>query len=327
MSKKRIVYISWQDYCSRSDNTARELGGKSFLIYYKIFGSHYATIAFKYICQIMKSFGVLLREKPDVVFVMSPPVFAAIPVYLYCNLLNKPFVVDAHTGAFVDKMWHKAMFLQRFFCRTAVFTIVTNQRLANNVKQWRGNPVIIPDIPIQFPDPVFPDMEGSAKITLVNTFAADEPLSEFIEAAGQFPDVHFYITGKINSKTKIYLENKRENIHFTDFLPDAAYHGLLLQSDLITVLTTRNHTMQRGAYEAIYLGRPVITSNWPVLKKNFFQGAVFVDNSVQGIADGINKALNNLSNLKKEAQKLKSWKFKNWEKNKKRILTILLKDE
>ena len=136
--KDKIVYISWQPYCSRSDNTARELGGKSYMVYYEALGSNYYTILFKYILQSIKSLKILFHERPDTVFVMSPPLFAAVPVYLYTKLFRKQFVIDAHTGAFIDSMWQKVMFLQKFFCKKASFTIVTNETLANQVNKWGG---------------------------------------------------------------------------------------------------------------------------------------------------------------------------------------------
>lgn len=271
---------------------------------------------------------MLLRERPDAVFVMSPPLFAAVPVFLYSLLPGKKIVVDAHTGAFIDDMWQKVMFLQRFFCKKAIFTIVTNQELADIVNNWQARAMIVPDIPIQFPPPApYNFKKGVHQVTLVNSFAIDEPLDEFLAAAEQFPDVQFYVTGKIDAKANRFVTSAADNVHFTGFVPDDQYHGLLKGSDLIAVMTTRDHTMQRGAYEAIYLGRPVLTSDWPILRDNFFQGAVFVDNSIQGIVDGLRKALADLEGLKKEARALRTWKLNNWEKNKQEILSAVCRDK
>ena len=79
--------------------------------------------------------------------------------------------------------------------------------------------------------------------------------------------------------------------------------------------------MQRGAYEAIYLGRPVITSGWEILKHNFDEGTVFVDNTEDGIANGIDEALKNLLSLKRGARRLKERKIRLWEKNKSEIIS------
>ncbi len=46
---RRVVFISWAPYCSRSDNIARELGGVSYMVYFPFFGSTYWTILFKYL--------------------------------------------------------------------------------------------------------------------------------------------------------------------------------------------------------------------------------------------------------------------------------------
>ena len=52
-------------------------------------------------------------------------------------------------------------------------------------------------------------------------------------------------------------------------------------------LTTHDHTMQRGGYEALALDKPLITSDWPVLRETFSAGTIYVDNSADAIAEAI----------------------------------------
>src|SRR5688500_2350759 len=92
----RPVYISWAASCSRSDHTARELGGRSYMVYAKSLGSRASTVWLKYALQTAQTFNILFRERPSAVFVMVPPIIAALPVYLYCLLTRRPYVVDAH---------------------------------------------------------------------------------------------------------------------------------------------------------------------------------------------------------------------------------------
>jgi glycosyltransferase involved in cell wall biosynthesis len=113
------------------------------------------------------------------------------------------------------------------------------------------------------------------------------------------------------------------NIVFTDFLSDQDYGRLLKESDLICVFTDRDHTMLRGAYEAIYLGKPVVLSSWDILKKNFPIGAVHVSNTVDGISNGIIQAMENIKVLTEEAIALRMSKLSIWNKNKKDILNII----
>ena len=71
------------------------------------------------------------------------------------------------------------------------------------------------------------------------------------------------------------------------------------------VLTTRNHTMQRGAYEAMALDKPLITSSWPLLRQTFSRGTVYVDNSVDGITAGLETFACNHPKLAVEMKELR----------------------
>ena len=77
------------------------------------------------------------------------------------------------------------------------------------------------------------------------------------------------------------------NVRFTGFLPTDAYYALMASSHAVMCLTTRNHTMQRGACEALWMGRPIITSAWPVLQNYFSGGTVHVQNTADAIRHGV----------------------------------------
>lgn len=320
--RKKMIFISWQPYCSRSDHIARELGGESYKIYYDFFGSRYSTVLFKYLAQTIKTLWILLKKRPNTVFVMSPPVFANIPVYIYSKLFKAKYVIDAHTGAFVDEYWQRVQKLQQFFARRAESVSVTNKALQQTVDAWGAKSLIIPDVPVLYPNIQPADLRGSQNIVLVNTFAKDEPLDNFLEATRHHPNTMFYITGKLSENGQ-YSNMNLDNVVFTDFLPDSQFYGLLASADAVAVLTTRDNTMQRGAYEAIYAGTPVITSDWEVLRENFPKGTVFVDNTVEGIAKGITRLTLNLNKYKQEALELKQKKILNWMNIKKQLLKSL----
>ena len=319
-----VTFISWQPYCSRSDNIAREFGGQSYKVYYDSFGSRYSTILFKYSLQFFKTLFLLFRDKPDVVFVMSPPVFAIIPVYIYCKIFKKKFIIDAHTGAFLNPIWEKVMFIQKFFCTQAELTIVTNNDLLAIIKTWSARGIIVPDVKVKYENTVKIINKKGIYVTLVSSFATDEPISEFIEAAGHFKDIKFFITGKYNNRLMHLGEFDYSNICFTGFLPNSKYYGLLSSSDLIASLTTKDKTMQRGAYEAIYFDKPVLTSNWPILRENFNNAAIFVDPTVESIRSGLKTAFERLPILTNNAKKLKEKKESIWENNKDILIRTIL---
>lgn len=284
------------------------------MVYYPFLGSNYFTILFKYLFQTIKTFTILWRQRPDVIFVMAPPITACFPVYLYVQLFPAGYIIDSHTMALLGERWKRISFIHRFFSRRAMTTIVTNDYLKAIIDDWKAPVTIVSDVPIEFHHVKMPHKKSGFAITLINTFSDDEPLENFMMAAKELPDIQFYITGSLKQakKKKRRVDYNLPHVQFTDFLSTDAYAGLLVASDGIVVLTTRDNTMQRGAYEAAYLGKPVITSHWGILKKTFYKGALFVDNTPEGILNGILEMRKNHDTYKKEMVSLLNKKKKLW---------------
>ncbi|MEZ5566616.1 MAG: glycosyltransferase [Gammaproteobacteria bacterium] len=307
-----LLFISWAEDCSRSDNIARQLGGTSHMIYSPRWGSRYGTILFKYLSQTLKTLKLLWRERPNTVFVMTPPPFACLPVWLYCLVTPASFVIDAHSASFLHTRWKKLPFIHRFFSKRARATLVTNTELEALVHAWGATAMIVPDVPIRFKDPQeFPTVPGK-KLTLVSTFAHDEPVELLVEAARLLPDVHFYITGNTADAPPGLIASIPANVTATGFIPRAKYIGLLMASDAVMTMTTRDNTMQRGAYEAIYLGRPVITSDHPFLRQEFRTGAVHAALSVDGLREAVEAFYRDPDHYADGAAQLKKYKLERW---------------
>src|SRR5688500_16034156 len=138
VDQPRVTYISWAESCSRSDHTARELGGTSHMIYAKQFGSRAYTVLLKYAAQWIGTSRVLRTEQPNVVFVMTPPLFAALPALLYARKHRKRLILDAHSAAFLHPRWRHFQGLQRALCRKAATTLVHNEHIAALVREAGG---------------------------------------------------------------------------------------------------------------------------------------------------------------------------------------------
>lgn len=311
--RKGIVFISWAPFCSRSDSIARRLGGQSYMVYSPAYGSHYVTVPFKYLSQTIKTLRILIRQRPAAVFVMTPPVAACLPAWIYSRLTGALFVIDAHTGAFLDARWKWLLFVHKWFSRAARTTIVTNEYMHGVLKEWRANATLLRDVPVCFVDPAPTQLDGSCNMTLVATFTRDEPIELFFRAAAQVPEIRFHVTGDYRRAPGRVLQMKPDNVRLTGFLPDADYVGLLLASDAVIALTTMDHTMQRGAYEAVYLGRPVITSNFDLLRRHFCKGAVHVNNSVEDLAAGVRCMRDNIERFSAEILELRRERLADWD--------------
>lgn len=323
----KYAFITWAPFCSRSDNIAREFGGKSFMVYYSVFGSNYFSIAIKYLFQCIESFRILIREKPDITFVMNPPIFSCLPCWLYCTLLKKNgYITDSHTAAFIMKRWKLVNPLQKYFFKRAITNIVTNKSHAKIVKLWGAGYSIIGDIPVEYRTlKPYERMKEGFNLTIVNSFSVSEPVDIVLKAAEKVPDTNFYITGNLKHANKALLSNCPHNVIFTDFLPDEQYAWLIKKSDVVMTQCTGDNTMQRGAYEAMSFETPVITSDWGILRETFYKGTVFVENDVDSVIRGILEIKKNYERFKREIIELKKERFAIWSKNKKLLLNKIEK--
>ena len=310
MDHKKI-FIAWIAHNRRSQLIAGKFQMKLYLI--QSLKRWYFLAPVRYILQTIKTFAVLIRENPAVIFVQNPPIFAILVVYLYARLSSAKYIIDSHTGALLAPWWKWSLPLHAFLSRQAVTTIVTNEYLEAIVKAWGANTFIIADIPTKFPQGIDFSLNGKFSVAVINTFSPDEPVGEVLNAAASLPDVQFYITGDPIRAKKTFLQQHPDNVKFTGFLPDEEYFGLLRAVHAIVVLTTDNHTMQRGACEAVSLGKPIITSNWPVLRDYFHKGTIYVDNSSQGIFQGILKMQRERATLEKEILLLQQERWLEWE--------------
>lgn len=286
---RRSLFLVWgpPSHGPRSRVFARALGIDDLHFVYATGRRGWLAAPAKYPYQAIRTLRLLFAHRPRVVFAQSPPSFAVLFVYLYCLLTGARYVVDAHSDAFQRWIWTRPRWLYRLLARRAVATIVTNEHFARQIQGWGGRAFVLRDIPTSFDSGGEYPLSDAFNLAVVNTFAKDEPLGEVLEAARGLPHVQFYITGKVESAPPGLLARAPSNVRFTGFLPDASYYALLGGAHAVMCLTTRDNTMQRGACEALSLGRPIVTSDWPLLRAYFHKGAVHVPGHAAAIRRGV----------------------------------------
>jgi glycosyltransferase involved in cell wall biosynthesis len=317
----RNVFISWISYSRRSQLIADKLGLRLYLISSLKRKPYLAPL--RYLLQSVRTLFVLLRDRPAVVFVQNPPFYAPLVVYLYCLLFRRRFVIDVHSTALMLPLWRWSLPWHGFLSRQALTTIVTNEHHAGTVRAWGAPVFILADIPAELPASRPFAMQGSFCIAVVNTFAPDEPLDTIVQAAAGLPDVQFYITGDPFRARKALMRDAPPNVCFTGFLPDEDYLGLLRAAQAVMVLTTRDHTMQRGACEAVALGKPIITSNWGVLRSYFHRGTVHVDNTCAGIQAGVRQMQQEFRQLEQDIRDLQVERRQEWRVKEAQLAALL----
>lgn len=277
---------------------------------------------FKYPWMAVDTWRLLSRTKPDVVFVQNPPPLLPLVVWFFSFFHPLSLVIDHHTAAF-DKAWDWLLPVQKFLARWAKSNIVTNDHWKRVIEEWGGVAMILDDVPADFPAGNPYPVQGRASVAVVSSFAPDEPLETVVKVATDLPDINFYITGDRNRASKSLLAGMPHNVTLTGFLSDEDYFGLLRKVDAVMVLTTRNHTNQRGGCEAVWLGQPLITSDWPILRTLFNKGTVYVQNTEAGIKQGIVQALEDAPHLAQEMKQLQEFRRQNWQQVSHRLETVL----
>lgn len=315
----KAVFLVWAPSSPRAEGLAKLLNARLYQLTYKFKRKIYAPI--KYPLLFSQSLRILKRERPDLVVCQDPPVFCALAVliYRYFSEMQTMLVVDAHTAAF-GRPWSYIRWLHRLVMRKAVAVLVTNAELRDYVlHNYEITPVVledkVPDIkPADISQTQSQDTLGTNfKVAVISSFAPDEPIAEIMQAAEMLPDVKFYITGD-STKSEIDLSIKPENVTLTGFLDKESYLALLGRADALMVLTKRDMTMLAGAYEALALGKPLITSDWLPLKRYFSKGAVYTDNSPQQIVQAVRLVQQNKDKLADDAALLRFEKEKEWNK-------------
>ncbi len=288
-------------------------------------GKYYAL--FKYVYQFFATLIYLFTHRYRLIFVQDPPIFAALPVYLYSLVSGAKFVIDAHTPPLLSPLWTWTLPLHRFLSRRAITTVVTNAYLKEFVEAWRQGATgfVLEDPPIYQQIGELPQLEPNAALTVVMVSSAspDEPVYEVLEAARRLPDVHFYITGDYaRLRPRVLMENIPANAHFTGYLREG-FFPLLAAADIVMDLCVEEYQFLSGANEALWLGKPLITSKGPVLESYFNRGTVHVDNTADKIVQAVEKIRDQRANFEADMRSLQAVRGPEWWKKAQDLLNLI----
>lgn len=308
------IWITWEDQ-RRNYTLSKALSAQCYVI--NINGNRWI----RYIISIVRTFGIIIKEKPDVLFVQNPSMVLCLVSILYRKFKTIPLIVDAHNAGIRpfegEKLW--ANRIAQYIMRNADITIVTNEKMADTVSRHSGKYYVlqdpIPDLACRRNDPV--QLAGKYNIFFICTYSKDEPYLEVIKAAKLLDNsIYIYISGKPKRKEIEFGMGKINNVILTGFLPENSYLNMLHSCDVIMDLTSRQDCLVCGAYEAVAVEKPLIISDTEVNRKYFTKGVVYTKNESRDIAENIYYAISNIIYLKNEVLELKKDLLKDWIKRK-----------
>jgi glycosyltransferase involved in cell wall biosynthesis len=318
-SKPERVFLTWLTCSTRSQTLAANFHAEPVFFRY-LSGKGNAPKAFlRYLLMIFHTIGFVLRRQPKLVFVMNQPVF--LPLVLFClsRITRVKYVIDSHSGLFIKPQWRWSLPLMKYAYRHSLFSIVTNQKHRELVSSWGARVEVLGALSVD-QEPVVPfSRPASPCLAVIGAFAEDEPTEEVVAAARRAPEVRFYVTGALKNAPPDLVQNAPANVIFTDYQPRPNYVGIVQAMDGAMILVKNDNVMQMGAYEAMSWEVPIITSDWPVLRENFYKGALFVNNSPDDIVRAVRELLSNLPYYKGEVAGLRRERRQAWEEQISRI--------
>jgi len=312
--KHKIVFLVWDREGIRASGISKHIAASLHFL---------STSRVRHPTLFIKTLKILRKERPKIIICQSPPITCPIIAMLYKFLFAKrpkpAILIDAHTGA-ISRPGSKR--ISKMVMKRASATIVINkEQQAYLAKNYQISPIVLED-----PIPDFGDILATLKkqvgynlvqraiynVAVISSFAIDEPLYAVFEAASQLTDVTFYVTGDLKNADKKLLSKIPNNVVLTGFLDYLIYIDLLQKVDVIMDLTTDNTSMVAGAFEAVALEKPLITSNWIPLKRYFDKGTIYVENSANDIKQAIMMSMIKSEELSKDMHQLKIEKIKEW---------------
>lgn len=272
---------------------------------------------------IFHTLWTLMAERPRVVFVQNPSMVLAALAVTWGLVSPSKVVVDRHTTFLLNHAGPNTVGLRlfkalhRYTLKHADLTIVTNEYLATLVRERDGRPAVLPDkLPTLNPSPsaAHEMPQGVPTVLFIASFAEDEPIEEAVSAASDLArelPLHMFVSGRVKERFARVVESAPDNITFTGFLSDTDFISLLLGVDVVMVLTTSDHTMLCGCYEAVSAGKPLVTSDKAVLR-DYFTGAIFTAARRNDIRQALRTALFEKEALGERIRVLRSELARNW---------------
>jgi glycosyltransferase involved in cell wall biosynthesis len=288
----RPMYVTWAAGSGRVRDLAAATDGIATHIYDERLVSP-ELVPLRYVMSSVRTSWALLRHRPGAVVVTLPPPFPALVALAYCRLTRTVLVLDSNPASFglkQNRMSQALLPVHRWLARRAAAVLVTTDDLADIVRTWGAEPLILHEPAPALPPSrrLRPPAAGSGDFValFVCVFGADEPVPEVLEAARRLPDVRFRITGDPRKAQDGLLDDVPPNVDLVGYLEPARYGEELADADVVLSLTTEPTSVTRSGYEAVYARKPLIVTDWPA-SRAYFRHAQHVPNDAAHIAEAV----------------------------------------
>lgn len=292
MGRPNVGFVAWRAVSGREAEIAEALGGQARCFYPRRLSGR-SLVPLRYAVSALATTAYLARHRPRAVIATNPPVLPGLLALAYGRLVGAPVLLDSHPSSFGrkgDRLSARLLPLHAWLARRVTATLVTTEDWVRQVAAWGGRAQIVHEAPSGWAASRPRALPDRPVVLFAGVFAADEPAAEVVEAARRLPAVDLHVTGDPRCCPPPLRATAPPNVTFLGLLAEPRYRQAVRQADVMLALTTEPTSVMRAAYEAVYAGRPLVVSDWPVLRE-LFPHAVHVANHAGAIEAGLTEAL------------------------------------
>lgn len=259
------VFVSWTRGNGRTTDLAHALGIEPVFI-----PRQSGSAALSYFHQVRETRRVLRQRQPSAVLLQLPPTPALLCV-LSSGFRGRRLVVDTHSGFFTNPKWRWAAAPSLRLVRGSL-VLVTNPELASECHGHGVESVLVINDPVEDRADASLIQSQRSVVFCPMSYNNDEPVAEILAAAASTPELMWRLTGDAPGESRLQAP---QNVEFTGFVSNGEYIAMLQRAAAVLVLTTNDRTMQRGGYEAMMYGVPLVTSDFDLLRRFHQDSALY----------------------------------------------------
>jgi hypothetical protein len=319
MSRPPLSVVGWTKNSGRLHEVAEALGGEARIIFpFAQLPSGAAVKILRYLASFLITASYLARRRPRAVMVVSPPVPALVAPTIYGMLTGATVIIDSHPGGFGaqgDKLSAKLQPLHRWAARRAAAVTVSMSDWAKVVNDWGGRGLLLHEAPAEWTEEVTVPARptGRPRVLWIGIFIRDEPVELLLELAATMPEIDVLITGDpAKAPAAFRAADCPSNITLLGYLDQPEYRAAILSAHVVIVMTTDDTSVMRSAYEAVYAMRPLVVTDFSVLRE-FFPDAVFSANEGAALVVAVRSALTDWDALVARAPGARQRQVSLWE--------------
>ena len=312
----KTIWITWEQH-RRTRELSRTLGATLF----ELTSSRPRFV--RYIVLLARTVQCIVDVRPAVVIVQCPSLVLALWAGVLKHVLRFTLIIDLHTEAVCPFVWSFPLYrtMMRLDRRAADIGLVTNDRLKEVVERTGGRALVLPDRVPDLTAPPPPGPQARPQAVFVCTYAPDEPYREVMEAARALEStVTIHVTGDYRP---VKPDLPPSPARLTGFLTEADYIAFLGRADLIIDLTAMEDCLVCGAYEAVALEKPLVTSDTRALRDYFRRGTVYTKHDCESLITAIQYALAHKDRLALEMNTLKEELASEWRRQHEAVRRML----